>query len=96
MKTVLCAAVLVSALFGESAYAASCGPHDAVVKALEKGGGVQSDIALQNDGYVVEIFRNVKTDRYAIILSSMDGKVACIISAGGNWKRKIVNKRGQL
>ena len=74
----------------------NCNTHKIVTDNIKNTGGVQSDIAIQSDGLVLEIYRNLDNGKYIIILSDQAGTKSCIVSGGPRWKRLIIPVKNPL
>tara|TARA_R110000796_G_scaffold61082_3_gene141475 strand:- start:4265 stop:4573 length:309 start_codon:yes stop_codon:yes gene_type:complete len=74
----------------------NCNTHKLVTDNIKNTGGVQSDIAIQSDGLVLEIYRNLDNGKYIIILSDQAGTKSCIVSGGPRWKRLIIPVKNPL
>jgi len=74
----------------------NCNTHKLVTDNIKNTGGVQSDIAIQSDGLVLEIYRNLDNGKYIIILSDQAGTKSCIVSGGPRWKRLIIPVKDPL
>ena len=74
----------------------NCNTHKIVTDNIKNNGGVQSDIAIQSDGLVLEIYRNLDNGKYIIILSDQAGTKSCIVSGGPRWKRLIIPVKNPL
>lgn len=92
IKAASLASLIVFCIFSTSAAAQlNCNTHKRVTDEIKNNGGVQSDIAIQSDGLVLEIYKNPNNGKYIIILSDQAGTKSCIVSSGHRWKRLTIH-----
>lgn len=86
MKTFLAltlAAILSSPVFAQES--APCAPRESIVTQLEsKYGETRRGAGLQNRGAVTEVFANLETGTWTILVTRPDG-VSCAVAAGEAW-----------
>ena len=68
--------------------AAECLPHKEMLPILFKGGYAWVSTAVTDQRYVIQLFINLRTDEWLIIMVDNDMH-ACIVVNGDNWMNTI-------
>ena len=70
---------------------AKCGPTDIVFEILEEAGFNRIAISLDNNTFVISVYKN-ENDDYMITASGNDD-MSCIVNFGTQWEAVLNNKK---
>lgn len=88
MFRLLIAALAVSIALPAFAQGQNCGPRESVHERLKEGFGesIQSIGLLQNNG-VMEIWANVDTGTWTVVVTAPDASISCLVASGQGFSR---------